>query len=353
MLLKSLADFAANALPWLMPTDTTLPNTSQASSLVALHSLNPLADLSYSGTLDSVLSELTQSSLVPNVTRQNNSILALHPPRIIRAFVDYKIDHPHSPHLEGLLQNAVAVALNVYEQPLCAQQSIIKLRDTIAQSSYADILESPLVQEDDRFTRAATNPARSQITAQKLVDVAQDDVLFIALGHGGVAAGMDVYLRYCHLSKSQNSTFYVARLSMTKCNDTQPQLSPNEITYLQKRAHGKSVVIFDEDVASGSTFKTARDYFSNHVFSHTPILFATNWNIQNVTLFSNNSNQSNAISTLSSKPKTGDTLYKNLFNNQPLTTNIKPEPFSASYSPKSLLNNPVDHNSPYNLISSV
>jgi hypoxanthine-guanine phosphoribosyltransferase len=88
--------------------------------------------------------------------------------------------------------------------------------------------------------------------------------MFIALAHGGVAAGMDVFLRYCN-GNSADSEFYPVRFSRNKSKDIMPQISPNEIVYLQEKVKGKDVFIFDEDKDSGKTMDGA-NYFFHTIF---------------------------------------------------------------------------------------
>jgi hypothetical protein len=100
--------------------------------------------------------------------------------------------------------------------------------------------------------------------------------LFVALAHGGVAAGMDTYLRYCSETGENNSTFYVARFSTQKLSDIYPQLSPTEISYLQKQLRGKRPVLFDEDMSSGKTLDRAQKFFDGSVFPQGRVIVVTN-----------------------------------------------------------------------------
>src|SRR3989344_5652769 len=234
-------------------------------------------DLKYSGTLDDVLSDVATLSSHETFSTANANVWALHPPRIIRAIVDYKIQHPNSPEIEVLLKEAIGVALGIYSDSTHSAKSVGKLRDKIKTMGLEALLTSPLNQPSDSVTWNATHPARSQRTAQQLASQTQsNDVLFIALAHGGVAAGMDIYLRYCDDSGSKDSAFYVARLSTHKLRDTQPRLSIKEIDYLRKLAKGRQVVVFDEDRASGTTLNIAHAYFSTQVFPNQNVMTLSN-----------------------------------------------------------------------------
>ena len=234
-------------------------------------------NLKYSGTLDDVLSDVATLSLHKPSSTANAKVWALHPPRIIRAVVDYKIQHPNSPEIEVLLRDAIRVALEVYSDPTNSAETVGKLRDKIKTMGLEALLTSPLNQPSDGLTWEATEPARSQKTAQQLASQIQsNDVMVVALAHGGVAAGMDYFLRYCDISKSQDSAFYVARLSTQKLKDKQPRLTLREIEYLKKLAQGRQVVVFDEDKASGTTLKIAHAYFSSQVFPNQSVMTLSN-----------------------------------------------------------------------------
>jgi len=234
-------------------------------------------NLKYSGTLDDVLLDIATLSSRQTIPSISASAWALHPPRIIRAVVDYKIQHPNSAEIEILLREAIGVALGVYSDPTNSAKSVGELRDKIKTMGLEALLTSPLNQPSDSVTWNATHPARSQGTAQQLASQTQsNDILFIALAHGGIAAGMDVYLRYCDASGSKDSAFYVARLSTQKLKDTQPRLSRREINYLRELAKGRQVVVFDEDRASGTTINIAHAYFSAQVFPNQDVMTLSN-----------------------------------------------------------------------------
>ena len=223
--------------------------------------INPvsISNLGYKGTLDDVLADVAKG---PSHTQQ-----VLHPPRIIRAIVDYKINHPHLEEAEDLLKDAIAECLEMYRDPNYSSQGAVKLRNKVHDLGLEDLLTKPLTQPSDMTTLKASSKFRSDNSAHSLVAQAESkDVLFIALGHGGVGAGMDVFLKYLDLTGSTDSAFYVARLSTQKLGDSKPRLSPTEIEYLKKLGNKRQVIIFDEDSFSGRTIEVAKTYFSRHVF---------------------------------------------------------------------------------------
>ncbi len=229
----------------------------------------------YQGTLERVLDE-TLSAL--NTDRDESEIisLALHPPRIIRAFVDYKVENPNAREVEYLLKDAIGLALDVYRGEKRAAQKLERLRIRTIKTGNDSILTRELRQKTDTATWEATHPIASIRSAEKLVTEAKrEPLLFIALAHGGVAAGMDTYLRYCDLVRTSDSVFYVARFSNHKLGDTYPRLSQTEVSYLQQQSEGRKVVVFDEDRSSGETLDRARSFLEN-VFPQVKLIAVTN-----------------------------------------------------------------------------
>ena len=231
--------------------------------------------LGYQGTLNGVLSDL--STLASDGPTEGAYVWGLHPSRIITAVIDYKVKHPDVPETETLLPEAIDVALGIYSNPINSAEVVAKLKDRIRSLNLDDLLTSPLRQSIDRVTWRALDPFKSENTVQRLIPQTRyDNLLFIALAHGGVAVGMDVYLRYCNAFKSKDSAFYVVRLSTQKLKDKEPRLSAPEIDYLKELAKGRRVVVFDEDISSGTTLKIARDYFSTKVFPSQKVMMFTN-----------------------------------------------------------------------------
>jgi Fe-S cluster assembly iron-binding protein IscA len=233
--------------------------------------------LEYSGTLDQVLTELGLVSLSEDAP--SAKIRALHPPRIIRAAIEYKIKCPGSVNAEEILKDAIASSLYIYSHPEEAAATVQQFRSKVQTLGLEDLLTEQIIQLHDSVTKEATESRRSQETVQRLISNTEgNDVLFIALAHGGVAAGMDVYLKYCEETGSKNSAFYAVRFSIQKMKDEQPQLTQTEIEYLKGLSKGREIVLFDEDVSTGETRKRAYDYISSHVFNGQQAMFVTNLN---------------------------------------------------------------------------
>jgi hypothetical protein len=236
--------------------------------------------LKYDGTLDSILNELDQERDCSDNLPDNLRTRAFHPSRIICVVTDYKIEHP-SEEADSLLRSAISVALELYSD--LDTEVVSGFRDELKTSGIEDLLTKTIVQPSDRITSLANSPNRSSATVNKIATKSDSkDILLIALGHGGVAAGMDVFLKYCDETDSEGSTFYTARLSTQKLYDKKPQLSPNEVEYLKGLAQGREIVIFDEDVSSGRSLMIAHEFFSSEVFPERHVSVVTNLDANNV-----------------------------------------------------------------------
>ncbi|MBI4151464.1 hypothetical protein HY496_00710 [Candidatus Woesearchaeota archaeon] len=245
------------------------------------------ASMAYAGTLGTILDE-TERELILHVIvgdEKPRRVSALstriyHPPRIVRALVDSKVEHSHTPAIEPLLKDAISLGLDIYRGDERAVDTLRDLRTTISGQGFETLLERIVYQQYDPVTWNAGNPLYSQETAMDLRRrTGGEPIVFIALGHGGVAAGMDVFLRYCDVALNDQSKFYVVRFSRTKSNDFSPQVSPTEWKHIQELSQGRKFVVFDEDVSSGETINQARKFFEIAV--QTEVMTATNYDAQN------------------------------------------------------------------------
>lgn len=230
----------------------------------------------YNGTLDGVLNQVRES-LVSRRDELGIIHLVLYPPRIIRAFVGYKIQNPDKQNVECLLRDAIHLGLDIYRQRDTALQELEELRRKIIDSENKAILYKELIEENDVVTWRASMPTYSITTAIGLAEKkVGKHVLFIALAYGGIAAGMDTYLRYCDELRDDNSIFYVVRFSINKLDDAHPQLSPAEEVYLKEQLIGKRLIIFDEDVFSEKTLQGAQRFFAMKLLPAESAIVVTN-----------------------------------------------------------------------------
>lgn len=220
-------------------------------------------------TLGGVMSSIKKELKSGDIGRYAANI-ALNAPRIIRGVVNYKNAHPDASQIEELTRDAIALGLDIYMNKEESEERIGELRKKITYSGNEAMLKIKLRQMFDIVTWKASHPIKSMRSALSLIQSLDgDDMLFIALGNGGVGPGMDVYLRYCDLSESDNSEFYVARFSRSKekkFRDAFPRLIVKEKEYLKEQSEGRKVVVFDEDSYTGDTLKIAKVFFEEMLF---------------------------------------------------------------------------------------
>lgn len=165
----------------------------------------------------------------------------------------------------------------IYRGEQDALKLLRNLRSRIIFQGDKELLQRPLVQEEDNVTWQSTDPVLSFKTAQKLsLETSNQDLLFLTLGHGGIAAGMDVFNYYLDLTKSDNSDFYVIRFSRLKKLDSIPRISTAEKEYLIQLADRRQIVVYDEDRISGETLASAVDGFQRQVFPRQDIISSFN-----------------------------------------------------------------------------
>ncbi|MBI1968604.1 hypothetical protein HYS49_01720 [Candidatus Woesearchaeota archaeon] len=232
----------------------------------------------YSGSLENILIQLESIASVPELATADYADFVLHPPRVIRAVVDQKIQSPKH-QLEDAVQEAIAYALRAYQEPQKLQAATQAFREYLHTTPHEGMLRSTSIsQRHDSTTWDASAPHLSQASALRLArETGNDDVLFIALGHGGVAAGMDVYLRAAK-KKRKKSIFYVVRFSTDKHSDYFPRVSVREEKFLREAAERRIPVLFDEDVSTGETMKKAYEFFSD-LFDEKGLILLTNCDI--------------------------------------------------------------------------
>ncbi len=213
----------------------------------------------YTGTLKRVLDDL-ESSLESEENEQTILNLIFHPPRIMRAVVDYKIE-AGTEHAENLVREATGLSLGIYRSEDGIEDKIRKFRESV-QSKSPELLDRQLVQSVDGTTLSAMDPYRSRRTSEWMRRKTNGSPLFfVPLAHGAVATGMDVYLRYCDLTGT-NSEFYPVRFSRQKSADREPRITRREKEYIMEKSADKEfLVVFEEDTISGTTLGNAAMFF--------------------------------------------------------------------------------------------
>jgi hypothetical protein len=203
----------------------------------------------------------------------------VEPVRILTSIIDYQIDRPEGAALTPLIVEAKELALAVYRQDPDALERLKQLEKTIRKTE-PDIIDAPAKHDvSDNITWESMNPKYSAATTQKIIKETQgESILLIPLARGGVAPGLDVFLRYTDLTGDNQSAVYPIRFSRHKAVDHSPRVTGDEADYLRQMAQTRFVVVFDEDSYKsrdvGNTLDRAREYFT-HFFGR-PIMATAN-----------------------------------------------------------------------------
>ncbi len=220
----------------------------------------------YRGCLENILDELQKDVL--NVDDFYSMVrLVLHPARIIRGVIDYKLSFPYAQSLDVLMQSALDLSLEIYSLGQNLPLKINEFKGKINDTGNYLLLENEICQNVDGITWKASNPVKTKKTVEELIGKTnKSPVLFVALGHGGVASGMDTYLRYCDMCKDNDSAFYVVRFSTRKMKDKIPCVDSYDINYLKQNIENRITVVFDEDKSTGNTLNSAVSFLRDNIF---------------------------------------------------------------------------------------
>ena len=176
-----------------------------------------------------------------------------------------------------MLTDAISLGLSIYKREDELLPRLIRFREEIDKSKHKSLLDFPVEQIVDEMSWHACDPDYSNYTIKHLHNLTYGTpILFLALAHGGVAPGMDNFLRYCD-SFGMDSSFYAVRFSRDKSKDSLPRLNESEIIYLKEKAkQTRKVVIFDEDISSGETKTKALNFFKP-LFDSCEIFYVANF----------------------------------------------------------------------------
>lgn len=208
--------------------------------------------MNFTGTVQEILLELHNPSL---------SAYALHPSRILRSVLEYKINYSLQ-NPSSFVQGITNKVLEYYQN-----DSLSELESYIS-SVCPELLSFQIHQPFDSATWESSTVNRNEKTTEMLVDSKERDehIGFIPLGHGGLTSGIEVYLDFVEQTHSRESFFYPVRFSRLKKHDVHPVLTNEEKEYLRGKFSSVTPALFDEDISSGKTLADAFLYFRNEIF---------------------------------------------------------------------------------------
>ncbi len=221
--------------------------------------------LLYADTLDTVMSELEQAlqTEIPH-SAQHLAALALHPPRILRAVLEYKADGRLTAPAAELVTTGLDICSDVYQftpdSLEIGAERLSALRNYL-QHHEPRLLEWLVLQRQDDMTWLATHPNLAERSVHSLHHQTHGgDILLVPLAHGSLATGIDVFLRYSSMTGSDSCAIYPLKYSAHKHKDAQPHLLPEEADYLRGILPGKTLVVLDEDSFTGTTISAASEF---------------------------------------------------------------------------------------------
>jgi len=234
--------------------------------------------MKYEGSVKSVLNEiLFDVESLNHDSRKFAQRVVLNAPRVVRGVLDYKIDNSLESGSVEVVRGATDFALSVYSDRNSVGKSVENFVDILEGTGNIDILDAKVSQGMDGTTWRASDDILSSRSARYLTSALRGrDTLFLLVGHGGVMPGLDVFLKYKEASGSNGSVAYPVRLSMDKKDDTEPRVNQCEFSYLQEIGRGREIVVFDEDIFSGTTMRRIGGFLESKLFQGKPFLMKTN-----------------------------------------------------------------------------
>ena len=216
----------------------------------------------YKGDLSEIVDKVSDNLTVWQQNQSDPDVafrLTVWTPRILRAVIDYKINHPES-NMDDLVQPATDINLAVYATEANVLDMLSVFAERLA-TEYAALLHTSVEHKEDSFSWNATDPEYALQSAANLTTTFNNEnILLIAMAHGAVNSGMDIFHRYVDLTQS-DSAFYPVRFSRNKIWEQTPQLTESEVYHLKELTTDRQVVVFDGDTVSGRTLDLEHHYF--------------------------------------------------------------------------------------------
>jgi len=170
----------------------------------------------------------------------------------------HRIDH--GPALRELAQrfflDAIAASVAVFRLDPAAVARLERLATGVPPEVGGYVYTSTR----DRYTWRASEPAKV-IALARDIQAAVQPALLLGAAHGAILAGLT-------LASLIDAPLYFVRLSLFKRKDTEPVMGPSDFAWLEPY-RTQPVVLFDEDVAKGTTLTLFTDRLAP--------LFDTSW----------------------------------------------------------------------------
>lgn len=181
-----------------------------------------------------------------------------HPSRVMRAVIDSGITG--TDRLQ-LVDRVADFTLKAYGGGI-TEGEILGLKSTFKN---ADLLGQMVTQPLDKTTHRATGASYSFSTAIDLAEKQLDKPpFFLALCHGGLVSTVQTGLYYESLENA-GSQLYPVRYSRAKAEDSTPKVSSEELGMFATAASDHTLIVADEDAATGYTMATMVRYLRENI----------------------------------------------------------------------------------------
>ncbi len=119
----------------------------------------------------------------------------------------------------------------------------------------------------DQITLLSSNPLLTERTAKKIIKEYEDNITIIALANGAILPGLDLYHKTLRIKTAQTeqNNLYFIRYSTQKMQDKKPKIDDEEKDYITTLGKKTQIILFDEDVSTGITLISAKNYFKRHL----------------------------------------------------------------------------------------
>jgi uracil phosphoribosyltransferase len=114
----------------------------------------------------------------------------------------------------------------------------------------------------DDVTQNSSTAEQSRAAASRLAAGVEGPIMVLPLCRGGLVAAIQTHLYHQRACPETDAVVYPVSFSHRKAKHDYPQLTAAETTYMHAQAVDRTVVIYDEDAATGETMHLAMEYFT-------------------------------------------------------------------------------------------
>ena len=152
---------------------------------------------------------------------------------------------------QAFFLESIAASLAVFRLDASAPERLAAL----AQGIPAAVGEFIYTSTQDKYTWRASDPQKIRALADA-VRASIQPAAIVGAAHGAIMAALV-------LATMLDVPLYFIRFSMFKRNDAQPVIAPSDLSWLAAYRRGP-VLLFDEDVAKGTTMTRFTDHLKPH-----------------------------------------------------------------------------------------